>query len=390
MLEDSPLKLLQLPPRLQPELVDESIACSPKHVEGVGLASGPVQREHQVAAQALPERLLCHEPLELGHELCPPTAHEFRLDARLHRPKPKLLKPPRLDAGQRLVEQIDPRRPTPQRERLGQRRPRSGVIAGLGCAIGGPDQPLEPIDVELARLDREQVAAGARGAAGRGRAAFAAGRRRHRAIRRRLEAGALPTAPGPAHRAKRPGLRAAAAPPATSAACALQLRSGPRSAIPRAAQAPKTASERRSNHLHWANARFLPGTTTIIRTRSQRPQGGCRVNSSPNPPVGAPHHARRTRPGRRSSRQDDHASWRAGMVEFPARTPSASTTLADGRSIEPRDLRRSDRVRLGARGVGAGRKRPLDARDQPGHAHDLRRQRPQRRRRRLSAGTPSR
>ena len=160
MLKDSPLKLLQLPPRLQPELVDESIACSPKHVEGVGLAPGPVQREHQVASQALPERLLCHEPLELGHELCPPTAHEFRLDARLHRPKPKLLKPPRLDAGQRLVEQIDPRQPTPQRERLAQCRPRGSVIAGLGCPIGGPDQPLEPIDVELPRLDREQVAAG--------------------------------------------------------------------------------------------------------------------------------------------------------------------------------------------------------------------------------------
>ena len=160
MLEDSPLKLLQLPPRLQAELVDESIACSPENVEGVGLASGPVQGEHQVAAQALPERLLCHEPLELGHELGAPTAHEFRLDARLHCPKPKLVKPPRLNAGQRLVEQVDPRRPTPQRERLAQRRPSSGVIARLGCPIGGPDQLLEPIDVELARLDREQVAAG--------------------------------------------------------------------------------------------------------------------------------------------------------------------------------------------------------------------------------------
>ena len=150
MLKDSPLKLLQLPPRLQPELVDKSIACSPENVEGVGVASGPVQGEHQVAEQPLPGRLLGHEPLKLGHELGPPTDHEFRLDARLHCPKPKLLKPPRLDAGQRLVEQIDPCRSAPQPERLGQRRPSSGVIARLGCPIGAPDQPLEPIDVELA------------------------------------------------------------------------------------------------------------------------------------------------------------------------------------------------------------------------------------------------
>ena len=61
-----PLELPELVARLEPELVAEKRAGSPVCLERVGLAPRPVQREHEVQPEALAQRLLRNEPLELG------------------------------------------------------------------------------------------------------------------------------------------------------------------------------------------------------------------------------------------------------------------------------------------------------------------------------------
>ncbi len=56
-------------------------------------AAGAVEREHQLAAQTLPERMLGHELLELADELRAAARREVRVDPRLEGGEPKLLQP---------------------------------------------------------------------------------------------------------------------------------------------------------------------------------------------------------------------------------------------------------------------------------------------------------
>jgi hypothetical protein len=67
--EDRPLELLQSRAGLDPQLVDERSARVLVGVERLGLATGAVQRRHQVPAQALPERVLGDERLEFADQL---------------------------------------------------------------------------------------------------------------------------------------------------------------------------------------------------------------------------------------------------------------------------------------------------------------------------------
>ena len=76
-----------------------------------------------------------------------PAAFEVGGDARLERRQPTLLEPRRLGLGEGLVGNVGERRAPPERERLPERvrLPRGG-------------KPLEALDVELVRLDPDDVA----------------------------------------------------------------------------------------------------------------------------------------------------------------------------------------------------------------------------------------
>jgi hypothetical protein len=82
VLEDPLLQLVERWPGFEPELFDEPSAGRPERVEGIRLASRAIQREHQAREQALAQRVLRHEPLELRRELGSPAGGERRLDAR--------------------------------------------------------------------------------------------------------------------------------------------------------------------------------------------------------------------------------------------------------------------------------------------------------------------
>ena len=74
------LKVAQRGPRLDSQLVDERPAGVLVDVERVGLASGPVQREHELPSEALSKRLAPNERLELGHELCMAAERELSVN----------------------------------------------------------------------------------------------------------------------------------------------------------------------------------------------------------------------------------------------------------------------------------------------------------------------
>ena len=90
--------------------------------------------------QALAQRMLGDERLELAHQLAMTPVRELRVDRLRERSQPQLLQATDLRRRERLVGNVGQRRATPQRERLARRAVRH--------------QPLEPCRVDLVGRDR--------------------------------------------------------------------------------------------------------------------------------------------------------------------------------------------------------------------------------------------
>jgi hypothetical protein len=142
--QDRPLELLQRPPRLESELLDEGVAALAIDVERLGLATRPVEREHQLSPEAFSKRLLSHEQLQLGDELGVPASPQISVDPVLETGQAKLLQACDLVPGEPLIGELGQRRPAPLCKRLVQ-------LARL-------PQALSTRDVELVGLDPQQVA----------------------------------------------------------------------------------------------------------------------------------------------------------------------------------------------------------------------------------------
>jgi len=81
--EDRLLELAELGPRLDPELGDERLAGRAVRVERVDLPPRPVEREHQLLARTVAQRVLRHERLELGNQLSVAAESEVGVDPLL-------------------------------------------------------------------------------------------------------------------------------------------------------------------------------------------------------------------------------------------------------------------------------------------------------------------
>ncbi len=131
LLEHPGLQLLERRRGLEPERLDQRGAPGAEHLERLGLPAGAVERDHQLAAQALVERMLRHELLELGHELGAAAELELGLEALLRDRQAQLAQA--LDHGtrERLEREIGERLAPPQGERLAGRagRPSSASPA---------------------------------------------------------------------------------------------------------------------------------------------------------------------------------------------------------------------------------------------------------------------
>ena len=144
VLEDPALEGLELLAGLEAELLDEAAPRLLERVECLGLATGAIQRQHQLGREALAQRVLAERGREPPGRFDVPALGELALEPPFQRREPQLLEPCDLTLRERLEGEVRQRRPAPQRQRL--------LVALLG------EQPLEAMQVELVVVDPEQVA----------------------------------------------------------------------------------------------------------------------------------------------------------------------------------------------------------------------------------------
>ena len=106
--------------------------------------------------------MLGGERLELRDERELAAERELRIDPLLDRRQPQLLESLDLDPRERLELEIGERPAMPQPLRRAQQLRGRGRVADRERLASRRDEPLEVLEVELARLDAEQVAGSAR------------------------------------------------------------------------------------------------------------------------------------------------------------------------------------------------------------------------------------
>jgi hypothetical protein len=155
--QDPARELPQLRRRLDPELVDEQPSALVVETDRLRLPASPVEGEHQLRPELLPQGMCANELLELADER--PVRSELQVggDSPLERGQPELLQAADRGLGERVVGEVRQRRPSPQRERLPQVLGSRASVAAFELARSGVDHALEALRVERVRLDMDEV-----------------------------------------------------------------------------------------------------------------------------------------------------------------------------------------------------------------------------------------
>ena len=154
MPQDLRLETLELRPRLDPELVDEAAARGLVGVEGLGLAAGSVEREHQLPAEGLAQRMLAHERLQLADDVAVAPQLQVGVDPLLERHEPELLEPSDLRLRELLERELGERGAAPEVERAPEQR---APLLGARSA-GVAKHELEAASVDASGVDAQDVA----------------------------------------------------------------------------------------------------------------------------------------------------------------------------------------------------------------------------------------
>ena len=155
--QDRLLELAQLPSRLDSEPVDEGAAGVLIRGQCLRLSPRSVQGQHELAAQALAQRMLGDQRLELAHHAAA-AQRQVGLDAIAHRIEPALLQPRDLGLRKRRKRQVRQGRAAPQRQRLAEALAgrRGRALRKLRTTLA--DQALEAVQVQGVGLDPEDIA----------------------------------------------------------------------------------------------------------------------------------------------------------------------------------------------------------------------------------------
>ena len=153
------LEPLQRSARLETELLAQQLARLPVGLERLGLPARAVEREHQLAAQALLQRIGRGERLELGDELVGAAERELGVDPVHPCGEPQLLEATDLRLRELEQRKLLQRRTTPQLQRCRECRGRDFGVARRELPAALVGEPLEARAVELVRPRVEQVAA---------------------------------------------------------------------------------------------------------------------------------------------------------------------------------------------------------------------------------------
>jgi hypothetical protein len=154
VVEDLALEPLQGRPRIDPQLFGEQPPALLVSVEGIVLASGAIEGQHQLRAQPFAERVGGNEALELGDELRVTAEHQLHLEPLLRRRQTKLLEPEHVLGGERVVAEVRERVTTKQGESSTQQ---FGTACGVVLSVRLVDERLEAADVDALAVEPEQV-----------------------------------------------------------------------------------------------------------------------------------------------------------------------------------------------------------------------------------------
>ena len=141
---------------IHPELVGQDVSGSLEGAQRFGLAVGPVVGQHEEAPQALPQRVVGEQHLQLADGPALATGREQCFHPVLLGLQPEVVEPGRRGGQRGLVTAAGQRRSTPQRQRILENPDGDG-----GGHRQGPlrvlRQRLEPGGVQLVGLEPQSV-----------------------------------------------------------------------------------------------------------------------------------------------------------------------------------------------------------------------------------------
>ena len=158
LLQDPGLELLERGRGLEAERLDQGRASRAELLERLGLAAGAVERDHQLAAQALVQRVFRDELLELWDESGAAPELELRFQALLRDRQAQVAQALDDRPRERLEHEICERLATPYGERVPVEP--HGLLGVTGCerrtrCLGAP---FEVLEIECVRCDHDAVA----------------------------------------------------------------------------------------------------------------------------------------------------------------------------------------------------------------------------------------
>ena len=157
MAEDRLLEILESGAGVETELVDEACPGRAVNLERVGLTAAAVEREHLERPEPFAQGMRCGQLLQLSDRLAVAPAGQVGVDPPFERREPQLVEPGRRRPKHVTVGDVGERLAAPQRERLAQQLRRFLGMAVFERACTVRREPLEPVQVERARIDTEQI-----------------------------------------------------------------------------------------------------------------------------------------------------------------------------------------------------------------------------------------
>ena len=127
--------------------------CLLVELERLGLSSGAVEREHELRARPLTQRVRDGERGQLPHQECLTAEVEVGLDALLNRDQARLFQAADGLRREGLVDEVRQRGPAPQRKRVCQRRRQCRRLEARGRA----HQRLESLGIDVTRVHAQHI-----------------------------------------------------------------------------------------------------------------------------------------------------------------------------------------------------------------------------------------
>ena len=152
--EDGLLDAPELRSRLETQLVGEHAPCLLEHLECVRLPPAAVERQHQLAPQPLPERVVCNRRAQRRDQLSVLSERERNLEPLLERVHTQRLEPARLGVEPRRAGEALQGRTPPEVERRSNHIRRGPHVAVTQRAARLRQQFLEPHGIHMRVVQR--------------------------------------------------------------------------------------------------------------------------------------------------------------------------------------------------------------------------------------------